>query len=508
MVAWARLAAQRNDNAEAATFLWYAIERAPSRRAEWLREYADQLTYSGSAASAVPIYREALERPSVTVEEERRTRLGLALALSWAGEFDQALHEYDAWLDVFPYDLTAQLGRARVLSWKNENAAAERAYDHIVRQQPSNLEAQRNFARVQGWRSRHRAAGRRLELHVRLYPDDAEAAYLLAQSQMWLGRPDRAARTLDGLLARNPNDPHAKLLQSQLRARTRPSTDMRYDESRQSDDLVIRTIRVGSDWSAHAGLTTLGPRFFVQHYDPQQGPGITTSGLGAYGRHRFQDALEWTGWLSVDRLGAGESSHVRLTYDTYLTVWPHDVLRFDLGSNRTTFDNIVSLQRNIVATYANIGVDVVPNELWRLVTRFNWGDYSDGNQRTWGQLVLERRLRTHPRIIAGFTSTAFHFTELKDNGYFNPRDYVANGLTLRSYNVSGRRVWFDLSGMAGAEHTNPTDNHFIWSLGGELRVAVTTHSSLVFHANHYSSATASSSGFARSTLGIAWRASL
>ena len=508
LVAWARLAAQRDDNASAATLWAHALERAPARRAEWLREYADQLTYSGSPTAAVAIYREALARPHTTVEEERRTQLGLALALSWAGEFDLSLDAYETWLQEFPYDLTAQNGRARVLSWMNENAAAERAYDRIVRQQPSNLEAQRNFARVQSWRSRHRAATRRLGRHVHLYPDDAEAAYLLAQSQLWLGRPDRATRTLEGLLARHPNDVPAMRLRAELREQIRPSTDMRYAESHQSDDLTIRSIRVASDWSAHAGLTTLGPRFFVQHYDAESGAGITTSGIGAYGRHRFQDALEWTTWLSVDRLGADAASHARVTYDTYVTLWPHDALRFDFGSNRTTFDNIRSLRRNIVATYANVGVDVLPNELWRLVTRFNWGDYSDGNQRTWAQFVVERRLRTHPCVITGLTSTAFRFTELLDSGYFNPRKYVANGVTLRSYNVSGRRLRFDLAGMAGAEHASPADQHFIWSVGAELGIAIVGHSALRLHANHYSSATASSSGFARSSFGIAWHAPL
>lgn len=508
LMAWGRAAARRNDNATAASFFWYAMARAPLRRAQWLREYADQLTYSGSAAAAVPLYQEYVSQTDLTVENERRARLGLALALSWSGKLEDALREYDAWLLHSPYDVEVHLGRARVLSWMNRNGAAKSAYEYALSLDPDNLEAQRNLARVQSWRSKHRDAQRRLEEHVRRHPNDSEAALFLAQSQTWMGRPDRATRTLENLLAREPENRSARQLQSELRSRMQPSTSMRYDESHQSDDLAIRSVWVTSNWTVNDGLTSLGPRFVVQHYDPKEGPGITTSSIGAFGRHRFQDALEWTTWLSVDRLGAGEDDHVRLTYDTYVTLWPNDVLRFDVGSSRTTLDNVRSLQQNIVATYLNLGADLLPNELTRFAIHLNGGDYSDGNQRTWGQLIGEYRLHTDPHVILGLNSTAFRFSELRDNGYYNPGEYFSAAATVRLYNVSGQRFWFDLGGTAGAEQPAPGENHFIWSLGAQLRVAITSSSSLLFHANHFSSATASSSGFARSTLGVAWSAPL
>lgn len=508
LVAEARTAARLGDNKRAAAHFGVAIRLEPARRGEWLLDYAEQLTYAGSAATAVPLYREALQRVDRTIEEERRIRLGLALALSWAGDFDAARREYDAWLADFPYDADAQLGRARVLSWMNQNAAAERAYASVVWGAPANLEAQRNFARVQSWRSRHRAALQRLEEQVRWYPEDVEARFLLAQSQAWIGRTDRALRNLEGVLARQPQHVYALQLRADLRQQLRPAAAVRYEEARQSDDLVIRTLRVDGGWTFNAGLSRLGPRFVVQHFDPEAGDAGTTTGLGAEGRHRFHDAVEWSGWASMDRLDVGDDKHLQWTYDTWITLWPDDVLRFDLGSSRTTLDNLPSLQQNIAATYGNFGMDVVPNELWRLAARFNWGSYSDGNQRSWGQLLVERRVRSSPRIIAGITSTAFRFDKQLANGYFNPSRYVANGATLRLFNVSAKRVWFDVSGMAGAEHSSPPDNHFIWSAAAQLRIAITRSSTLSLHASHYSSATASSSGFARSTYGVTWNTPL
>ncbi len=91
LVARARAAAWRDANAKSAALFADALQRAPSRRSEWLREYADQLTYSDRADAAIPLYREALARPGMSIAEERRTRLGLALALSWDGNLRASL---------------------------------------------------------------------------------------------------------------------------------------------------------------------------------------------------------------------------------------------------------------------------------------------------------------------------------------------------------------------------------------------------------------------------------
>ncbi|WP_166802132.1 hypothetical protein, partial [Microvirga pakistanensis] len=53
----ARQAASTNDNREAARLFEQAIASAPERRGELLLEYADQVSYSGRPADAVPLYR-------------------------------------------------------------------------------------------------------------------------------------------------------------------------------------------------------------------------------------------------------------------------------------------------------------------------------------------------------------------------------------------------------------------------------------------------------------------
>ena len=55
LVANARRAAGTNDNREAARLFEQAIQLAPTRRREWLPEYADQLAYAGRPAEAVPL---------------------------------------------------------------------------------------------------------------------------------------------------------------------------------------------------------------------------------------------------------------------------------------------------------------------------------------------------------------------------------------------------------------------------------------------------------------------
>jgi thioredoxin-like negative regulator of GroEL len=60
VVEQARQAAATNDNREAARLFEQAMTLAPERRRELLLEYADQVTYSGRPAEAVPLYRELL----------------------------------------------------------------------------------------------------------------------------------------------------------------------------------------------------------------------------------------------------------------------------------------------------------------------------------------------------------------------------------------------------------------------------------------------------------------
>ncbi len=499
----ARVAARHDENLEAMHLFQEAIRRAPDRRAEWLPELADQTLWCWLPADAVELYREALAHPQ-SGEAQRRTRLGLALALSWNHQLEASLSEYEALVQEVPADLQAQLGRARVLSWLDRNADAKAAYEQILAADPENFEARRELARVQSWRGKQRDAERRLlEAHA-LQPRDDATVHSLAQTQEWLGRPDRAAATLRSHLQAVPDDERASAMLQSLERSQR--TDWRLDhvESRQSDDLAIGVTRFAADVQAHQGLTTLGPRWEFQRYGRDENDeSVHVQRPGVYLRHRFSDAVEFTGVGYVDRIDVRheDEQHTRTTYDTWVTMWPNDPVRIDVGSSRTTLDNLQSLSQNIVATFFNLAADFRPDERSLFVGRMTWGDYTDGNARLWGQLEAERRLRNSPSVLGGGRLMGFHFREVLDHGYFNPRDYVSVEATARVLESQRDALRYAVEGSAGYEHASPGGDKFIWAGGVRFDGQLSPRFDVGVHLHYSSSATASSSGFARTTFG-------
>ena len=502
----AREAAQDDRNAESMVLFEQAIAEDPARRMVLLPELADQMTYAGLAEEAAPLYQEYLAAGSPSPDKARQARLGLALALSWSGELDASLRAYEALLNANPDDREARLGRARLLSWRDRQGPSKEAYEEVLLRNPGDLEARTGVGRVQSWRGRQRAAQQQLQDVLRDHPKDPEATFLLAQSQTWMGRPDKAQKTLRDYLAGAPEDERARDLLDDIKFQLRPNTLTDYQESHQSDRLTIRTLSLKQSLYLNDGRTMLGFRYQNFHYDPR-GTGINRIEVnrpGIYGRHRFSDSFEWNGNVFVDLIDPsnGKNQHETLTYDTYATFWPNDLLRFDFGSSRTTFDNSKSLLRNVTATYANVSMDVTPDEKTRLSLRYNYGEYTDDNIRNWGQVEVERRVLNHPRFLMGWRYTTFKFQDLRDNGYFNPQSYNSHEMTLKTYGRLGDRFSYYFDGGYGVEHANPDDFQAIWNAGTRISYQIVDRLEIEGRYNFFSSATASSGGFERGTSGV------
>ena len=214
----ARQAARADRNREAADLFALAIARAPQRRREVLREYADQLTYSDRAAAAVPLYRELLV-PEPPRDERLRILSSLGLALLWS----------------------------------DRPSEARPVYQELVREQPDNRDAARNLGRAISWSGRQREAAGYLEALLRAHPDDDEARVMLAQARAWMGRNDLARRELSGPAGQRDD---ARRLQADLKRATDPRTRLEVQRSTQSDDLDITGTRVKQEFSFNEGLGT------------------------------------------------------------------------------------------------------------------------------------------------------------------------------------------------------------------------------------------------------------
>ncbi len=467
LVEQARQAAGADRNAEAADLFGRAIEHAPERRREVLRELADQLTYSGRAEQAIPLYREVLAfetEPRV----RRWTRLGLALALSWTGRLAEAQREYETLIADDAAEVDARLGRARVLAWQERLAAARDEYRRILERNPETPEARRELARVQWWRGRPRQAKRRLLDLLADNPDDADARLLLGEVQASLGRPDLARAGARSTLARNPGAERARVADAELAQRTRPTTRVQQYASEQSDGVDIRTTLVEQRFRPGGGRSDAELRYEFRSYAPESGaPGVRVHRPGVYGRHRVSDDLELNGSAHAElvRPGGGAPHVHEASFDAWATYWPADIVRVDLSARRDLFDDVRSITRGITGTYAGLSVDLTPSEKARLTGRGSMGRISDGNRRRWGQLETEYRVWNHPRTLVGARFTAIDFLRGTGNGYFEPQDFRAAAATLRLYDQIAGRFWWDLEGSYGREDTRTDEPKPIWSTG-------------------------------------------
>lgn len=126
----AREAARTDRNTEAARLFGEFLRRHPQSRREILREYADQLIYSGRPERALPLLREVLSW-DLEQDERRRAQKSEALALLWSNQNRRAAAAYDAIVAQDPGDADALLNRARALQWLGRPDRALAALDAL-----------------------------------------------------------------------------------------------------------------------------------------------------------------------------------------------------------------------------------------------------------------------------------------------------------------------------------------------------------------------------------------
>jgi tetratricopeptide (TPR) repeat protein len=465
----ARAAARADRNRESADLFAQAIQLSPQRRRELLQEYADQLNYSGRSAQAAPLYEEVLRSP-LSRDERLHALKGLGLAFLW----------------------TDRPSRARPV------------FEALLREQPGDQDAARNLGRALSWSGRQREAAAHLALLLQQHPDDAEARVVQAQAQAWMGRPDTSAKTLDGLAALRDD---ARMLAAELNRARAPRTNLEAQQSSQSDQLDIRSQRLGHAVVLADGRASVGARVDRIAYEREDG---SDSALVirpmVQGRYRFNDALEVNADLGRERIAArGTPAADPTVYSSWLTWWPSDLLRFDLSTNRGTFDNLQSLRLALTSRQQGLSMDFTPSERERYTVRVEHANYSDGNARRSVQLETEYRWRTHPDAWIGLRHTRFEFDRQLDHGYFNPLTFESTLLTLRSlWHPGGPQGRWELAAYvaAGREHAVPDGGKPASDVSMRLAYRLDTATRVEVRAQRFSSRTASS-GFARSIFALA-----
>ncbi|NJN53023.1 MAG: tetratricopeptide repeat protein [Gammaproteobacteria bacterium] len=463
-------------------------------------ELADQLTWTGRLDQAIALYRETADTNDELAQ--RRALIGLARALSWAGDHTAAIATYDQLLARFPDDREARLGRATVLSWSNRQAAALAEYRAILTAFPLDMDARRGVGRVQSWRGRYRYAATDMQALLEEQAGDREATVILAESLAWMGRQDRAKPVLRDHLAVDPRNERATALLAELDRAQRPEVQIDWREFRQSDDLRISQHSATTRVHLADGRGHFGPRYSLGLFKPDQPPveEIQVQRPGIDARFRFSDALEGHASVAADLIDTkgADGDHQIMTWDSYLTYWPNDTLRLDAGTSRWTFDSEAALVAGLKATQLSASADLLPDELTRWSARASAADYSDDNQRIWWQLQADRRVMHTPRVAIGYRYTGFEFQNPGQPGYYNPDRYQANELLVHASGRLNDRLRWHFSAVAGHESEDTGESRATASAGASLTWEASHAFELELAFDYSSSRTSSASGFERS----------
>jgi tetratricopeptide (TPR) repeat protein len=503
-IAAARQAAHSDRNAESARLFEQAVAEDPGRRLELLPELSDQLTYSGKSSEAIPLYREALAAHTLQPEGERHVRLGLALALSWSHYLAQSLKVYGSVLARNPRDIEALLGSARVLSWEDQLRPSIREYKLVLAIDPNNLEARENIARVTSWRGRQREAQHLARAILADHPGDLSASLTLADSELWMGRPDRAAVDEQLLVGTHPGDSGVRDLAGDLIDQRQPQLNIASSVATSSDGLLIRSSTFQTAAQAGQGTSTFGFQYEPISYIGQPSVGDAMErNVGVFARTRLSDSAEINATVANDEITATGNPNAKnvLLYNAYLTLWPNDSLRFDIGSRSQTYDNVISLQKGITSDVQTFSMDFTPDEDTRFTVRAFDGAFTDGNREGWEQLEFDRAVLRTPHLSFGAQATSYSFAETLYNGYFDPPRYQSAVATTHIYGNSRRRLYYDASGAYGREWVVDGGARPTFAVHGQLSYVLSRAISLSgfydsFNTRQYDS------GFARTTIGL------
>jgi hypothetical protein len=446
LVASAREAAREDRNVASAALFEQALRLAPDLRREVLREYADQLTYSGRPSAAVPLYREVLGW-GPDAGEERRARMGLALALRWSGRLAASHREYQALLDSDPADVEARLGLAGADAERGRPDLAAASLARVLDLHPDHAGA-RELERELRRRARPVT---RLDMHRSTQTDDLEISRLAIAQAVTLGAGLTTVELrYDRFDYRQPGAPASPVVVD------RPGAYLRH--------------RAGD----HVELNVAAR---VERIEP----------------------------------GGTAASSRPLTFDAWLTGWPADGVRLDLSVNRTTLDDVRSLAEPVVATLGGLSADLTPDERTRLTARASWGRLSDGNERWWSQLEAERRVGTAPHVLLGFRATAMGFAEQLAGGYFDPSSYTSAVATARAWHGFRNRTWVNAGGSYGRENADPGGTRPLWTADARINHWVGSRVELEARIDRFSSQQlfaldqAPAGGWARTTAGVGVR---
>jgi Tetratricopeptide repeat len=354
-------------------------------------------------------------------------RVTMAVRISWGGMLPEALQEFTAIVIDHPGNLEARLGRARVLSWSGRYAEAISEADMVLSQDPGNRDALLVKANCLRWQGDVKAA---LKIFHDLLRQEEDFDTRLGLAYTLLSKGDLSgARESFALL--DPKFPYqmkeVAALKVELARKMTSAVALRYSYYSDTDDNSVHRIGI-------SGTTLLGGMDIGTGYRRTEASDLirddSADEFTANVTKKFADFAV----LSAD---AGFAQTHASTDSTFLTGGARavfNVLDGTAGINysREIFTETAELINNkirIYTTRAFFSQKVA--DRFSLYGSYGYRDYSDGNGAHDIQFAPAYAiLRGDTALGAGYRFRYFNFRRQSGSGYFDPNDFISNGIFL------------------------------------------------------------------------------
>jgi hypothetical protein len=450
----ARAAAAASDHERAVELYLAAFAADSTLVGAHAHELGTQLTWNDQAAAAIPWYERRLEAWPIDIE----ARLGLARALSWTDQLEDAWFQYRVVYYLDEGNLEARRGEARMLAWMDDLDRSLEMYDAILVDHPDDIPTRIERAQVINWRGEHFRAARLYEEILQDDPGNAEAMVGLAQALRWSGQDRRAMNTLDPIRG----NPSALELYRDLEYAARPYVQAGTSWSQDTDDLEV--LGTEASWHGNVGLDFLNDpraRFGILHerlWQPGQ-PDIENWGLNVGGAQKTSLRTTLNAYLGIEKFSSDgvindsdqvdDLSWTLFTWDAWWTWLARRDLRMDFSTDRNYVQTHRSLGNKVALTQFGVSADWRFADDWTLSGLVREGFYSDDNRRTSALARAQWQYEREWLLTVGPRLSGFWISDPKDNGYWNPEDFYAAGIDL-GLSRSFRQRWTPRLGLSTA----------------------------------------------------------
>ena len=468
VIEWARVYTYADEHADAIRLFEEVRTRYPEHAQEILRELGDQYKWNKNLLKAIETYKEALKNDPGNIAVE----IGLAEALACNGRHVEAIKSYDQVLKKDPKSIQALLAKAEVLSWMDKLEESRKLYKYVLEIEPGNVKAALGEARVMVWAGYHRKGVARYRAVLKDHPDDAEALEGLAYAYHWDGNESKSLEAVKRVIAITPNREAARNLYMDIKNARSPYT-VNYNWYWE-DKNKLSVQGAGQRMGLYPDSVSMVEGIYEWRRSRQKGMGASKINVGGVGlKRKFGDQVEVNSYLYGTNFG--HIDYTAFTTDTWMTVRPDNVWRFDLSYNRSTFDDVGSIYNKIVVNSGGASFDFKPDRFMFFSASFKRGLYSDGNTQNTVFAKAEYRLCNKPYMKAYYNYYYSAWGKMMNSGYFNPKKEDSHsGGGYISWDVADK-LFVELQGSGGYEYQTPKAYHPTYFFGGTLNYRISSN---------------------------------